>query len=123
MLVPGKATCLAAAIVLTASLAGAQTLNGPNFSVETYATGPQGAVDVAVDSGGHFIVTWAGDRHDDDPGIRARRYRSSGVPLGAEFASTPSPRTNRCLPRWRWRRTAASWWCGRAGESTVTRTG
>lgn len=85
MQVHGKATCLATAIVLTASLAGAQTLNGPIFSVETYTTGPQGAVDVAVDSGGHFIVTWAGQSPDDDLGIRARRYSSSGVPLGPEF--------------------------------------
>ena len=85
MLVHGKATCLATALVLTASLTGAQVLNGPNFSVESYTTGAQGAVDVAVDSGGHFVVTWAGDSPDDDLGIRARRFRSSGAPLGAEF--------------------------------------
>jgi hypothetical protein len=72
-------------LVLAGTIAAAQTFNGPAFRVETYTTGSQGATDVAVDSGGHFIVTWAGDSDTDDLGIYARRYKSSGVPLGPAF--------------------------------------
>src|SRR5262245_25535333 len=85
MLVPRRATCLTTGIVLAASMAAAQTVNGPNFPIETYTTGPQGVVDVAVDSAGHLIVTWAGESPDDDLGVRARRFTSAGKPLGPEF--------------------------------------
>jgi hypothetical protein len=98
MIVPGKSACLAAALALAASTAVAQTFNGPTFRVETYTTGTQGASDVAVDSGGHFIVTWAGYSDTDDLGVYARRYRSSGVPLGPAFRVNTTTAYEQTLP-------------------------
>ena len=87
MQIPCKAMGLAAALVLTASMAVAQSLNGPNFAIQTYATGPQGAADAAIDSGGHFIVTWAEHRS------RQQLHRDRRPALPLEWcAGAPSSR-------------------------------
>lgn len=82
-----KSAALAAVLVLVASGAGAQAPpppNGAEFQVNEDYLGYQLAPQAAVDSGGHYVVTWVGADGDGD-GIFARRYRSSGVPLGPEF--------------------------------------
>jgi hypothetical protein len=82
----GNAACLALALVLAATGASAQTFNGPEFAVNSYGTGLQVATDVAVGSGGHFVVVWHGDvAGDDGRGVAGRVFRSSGVPLVTDF--------------------------------------
>jgi hypothetical protein len=72
--------------LLAAAGAGAQmTPNGPEFQVNTYTTNSQGYPRIATDGSGHFVVVWEGSGDGDDTGIFARRYKSSGEPLGPEF--------------------------------------
>ena len=88
MFVRTQATRVAMAVALTLGAAGAsaQTFNGPEFAIDTYNAGDQYAGDVAVMSGGHFVVVWMGEvAGDDGLGIAGRVFRSSGVPLGNEF--------------------------------------
>jgi hypothetical protein len=86
MQVRTQAAAIAIALVGAAAGASAQTFNGPEFAIDTYGTGPQVQTDVAVGSGGHFVVVWAGEvAGDDGVGIAGRVFRSSGVPLGGEF--------------------------------------
>lgn len=57
---------------------------GLEFRVNTYATVFPMAPSIAADAAGGFAVTWAAN----DPmffGVYARRYSSSGAPLGPEF--------------------------------------
>lgn len=75
---------MAAALLFCAS-AGAQNANGPEFPVNTFTTGSQSATQVAADGAGRFIVAWDGPGPGDAAGIFARRYLSSGRPLGDEF--------------------------------------
>ncbi len=53
--------------------------NGAAFDVATDSNVFDQVIDVAVDASGNFIVSW------DDNGVRARRFNSSGTPLGAAF--------------------------------------
>jgi hypothetical protein len=86
MPIRGQAACLAIAFALGATGAPAQTFNGPEFQVDTYVTGSQVEADVAVGTGGHFVVVWSGEvAGDDGSGVGGRVFRSSGVPLGNEF--------------------------------------
>ena len=57
---------------------------GPEFSVNTYTTGFQGAPSVAADASGNFVVVWT-SAQDPSYGNFGQRYDSSGVPLGPEF--------------------------------------
>jgi len=82
-----KSAALAAVLLLAASGAAAQApppRNGPEFQVNDDFIGEQFLPQAAVDGSGHFVVTWVGPDGDYD-GIFARRYRSSGVPLGPQF--------------------------------------
>ena len=59
---------------------------GPEFRVNTYTTGLQGAPAVTVDGAGNFAVVWASVAQDNpDTGVYGQRFASSGTPLGAEF--------------------------------------
>lgn len=59
---------------------------GSEFQVNTYTAGNQSYPDVAVDAGGGFVVVWASDSQDGGgPGIFARRFVSSGLPVGNEL--------------------------------------
>ena len=59
---------------------------GPEFEVETYTTGYQGAPAIAVQPGGSYVVVWHSDGEDgSDLGIYGQRYGSSGAPFGSEF--------------------------------------
>jgi hypothetical protein len=75
----------AAALSLGTAVASAQTVNGPEFQVNTYTTAGQATPDVAVDRNGHFVVVWEGVGEDDASGVFGRRYRSAGEPFGGEF--------------------------------------
>jgi hypothetical protein len=76
---------------------------GPEFRVNTYTTGEQGgglwgALDVASDSSGNFVVVWKSSGQDGSfYGVFGQRYTSSGAPLGPEFrvnTYTPSHQYN-----------------------------
>jgi len=59
---------------------------GPEFQVNTNATGFKGAPAVAVNPAGGAVVVWHSDGQDgSDLGIFARRYSVSGTPTAAEF--------------------------------------
>jgi hypothetical protein len=54
---------------------------GGEFRISASTTTDDSSPDVASDSAGHFVVTW----FRTGGGLVARRYDTSGVPLGAEF--------------------------------------
>jgi len=59
---------------------------GAEFQVNTYTTGFQNALEVAMDADGDFVVSWRSDGQDGDgSGIFAKRYNAAGVAQGAEF--------------------------------------
>jgi len=59
---------------------------GPEFRVNTYATGHQVRPAVASDSSGNFVVVWSSQFQDgSSDGVFGQRYASSGAPLGPEF--------------------------------------
>ena len=69
------------------------TAQGSEFLVNTYTTSFQRLPSVAADSAGNFVVTW--QEYSYPPrNISARRFSSSGSPLGAEFkVNTTTPGT------------------------------
>jgi hypothetical protein len=59
---------------------------GPEFEVETYTTGFQGAPAIVVQPQGSYVVVWHSDGQDgSDLGIYGQRYGSPGDPFGSEF--------------------------------------
>jgi hypothetical protein len=63
---------------------------GPEFQVNTYTTGYQYFPSVSMDPSGGFVVAWQSGDYYNEPdgsgtGIVARRFASSGAPLGTEF--------------------------------------
>jgi hypothetical protein len=59
---------------------------GGDFQVNTTATGTQYSPSVASDGAGNFVVVWASQLTDPgDVDVYARRFDSSGAPLGADF--------------------------------------
>ena len=75
-----------AAIVLSPAMAWPQGYPiGPEFRINTYTTGGQGAPDIAADPSGKFVVVWQGQGLQEADGIFGQRFDSSGVPLGPEF--------------------------------------
>jgi hypothetical protein len=59
---------------------------GPEFQVETYTTGFQGAPAIVVQPSGSYVVVWHSDGQDgSDLGIYAQRYGSGGAPFGSEL--------------------------------------
>jgi hypothetical protein len=59
---------------------------GIEFPVNSYTTGAQHAASVGSKFSPIFVVAWQSDGQDGDAGgIIARRYSSSGSPLGGEF--------------------------------------
>ena len=66
--------------------AGTGVPTGPEFRVNSYSTGDQGAPDVAMAPGGDFVVTWESYWQDGSyRGIFGQRFGASGAPLGPEF--------------------------------------
>jgi len=59
---------------------------GGEFRVNEFTSGAQRVPRVALDSSGGFVVVWASAAEDGEAyGVFARRYGSSGAPLGGEF--------------------------------------
>jgi hypothetical protein len=59
---------------------------GPEFRVNTYTIGSQGAAAVASDASGNFVVVWGDNLQDGSPtGVFGQRFASSGAPAGSEF--------------------------------------
>lgn len=52
--------------------------------MNTYTTGQQRDVALAMTSTGDFLVVWDGSGPGDDSGVFARRFDSSGTPSGSE---------------------------------------
>ena len=61
------------------------TPTGPDFLVPTYTTGGQIGPSVVADGAGRFIVAWADGISSYSPHVHARRFDSTGTPLGDEF--------------------------------------
>jgi hypothetical protein len=65
---------------------GAGTALGPEFRVETYTAGFQGAPAIVVQPTGSFVVVWHSEGQDGSGlGIFGQRYGSAGAPFGSEF--------------------------------------
>jgi hypothetical protein len=64
---------------------------GDQFIVNTTAQGPQQNPDVALNNRGWFIVVWDNriDPEINERDIFARRFDSTGIPLGDEFQTNP----------------------------------
>ena len=59
---------------------------GGEIQVNTYTVGDQSHSDVAVSSGGDFVVVWSSTGQDGGvQGVFARRFDSTGFPQAAEF--------------------------------------
>ena len=61
---------------------------GNEFVVNTYSTGDQDRVALAVDASGRFVIVWQDNaigRDGDGTAIFGQRYDASGTPLGGEF--------------------------------------
>jgi hypothetical protein len=62
---------------------------GPQFQVNGYTPGSQRAAAVAADGQGRFLVTWhsfgSGGTDIDAFSVQARRFASTGSPLGGQF--------------------------------------
>jgi len=57
---------------------------GGEFSVNAASNTASGS-DVAIDAAGNFIIVWDGEGSGDNQAVTARRFGSSGLPLGGEF--------------------------------------
>jgi hypothetical protein len=88
------AAALLSALVLAGAAVRAQepTPTGPEFQVNTFTSGNQGAYlrrshDVCAHADGSFVVVWQGSffQDGDASGIFGQRYDSAGTRLGTEF--------------------------------------
>ena len=61
--------------------------NGDQFQVNTFTTFRQQQVAVAMHDDGQFLVAWSSSQSidDNDNSIQARRFDSSGAPIGDQF--------------------------------------
>jgi hypothetical protein len=58
---------------------------GDNFQVNSHTTNLQQSSDVAMTPTGEFVAVWLGEGPGDTNGAHARRFDSSGIPLGDDF--------------------------------------
>jgi hypothetical protein len=85
-------------LILQTPLLSAQPA-GPEFQVNTHATGDQSFADVAMDAAGNFVVVWASfDQDGDKWGIYGQRYGSGGNPLGLELQVNTHTSSNQLRP-------------------------
>ena len=70
-------------------LASDGTPQGADFQVNTYTTGEVAAVQLAFTDAGEFLVVWGNDGGspggDEDGAVVARRFDSTGSPIGEDF--------------------------------------
>jgi hypothetical protein len=70
---------------------------GPEFVVNSSASGNQTVPRVAVDGNGRFMIVWQG-RDASGPGVFARVYSADGAALGEEFAINTTTAGSQGLP-------------------------
>ena len=70
---------------------------GQEFRINAVA-GQQSWPDVAMDSDGDFIVTWASWQGDNGTDVHARRYRADGTAAGDEFLVTTTVTGDQMFP-------------------------
>jgi hypothetical protein len=59
---------------------------GNEFRVNSFTIGNQANPDIAIDSSGDFIITWASANQDGSGyGVYGQRYNTAGVAVGGEF--------------------------------------
>ncbi|ESQ87280.1 hypothetical protein ABAC460_19855 [Asticcacaulis sp. AC460] len=59
---------------------------GAEFQINTYTTGAQSNVQIAMADNGDFVVTWTSNLQDgDSSGVFGQRYNASGATQGSEF--------------------------------------
>jgi len=77
---------------------------GGEFKVNSYTTNNQTNATVAMEAAGDFVITWSSYGQDaaNGWGVYAQRYNAAAWPRGASSRSTPTRRTARSTPRWRW---------------------
>jgi len=72
---------------------------GSEFRVNTYTNFDQDQPSIAMDSFGNFVITWqSGFVDGDNYGISAKRFNSSGSPIGSEFIVNTSTALNQVRP-------------------------
>src|SRR6185295_664427 len=88
-----------AAVLLLARAAHAQTPAGPILRVNVHTTGVPWDAVASVDPAGHFVVAWeASDGQDGNGGgLIARRFASTGSPLGGELVVNESTTGNQTM--------------------------
>ena len=57
---------------------------GAEFAINAYTLGNQTSGRITLDGQGNFVVSWSGFGAGDGDGVFARRFDSSGVPLGPD---------------------------------------
>jgi hypothetical protein len=72
---------------------------GAEFQVNEFTSGTQEAPAVASDAAGNFIVAWASPQDGSQRGVYARRYDSSGAPVGSEFRVNTYTTSDQSGPR------------------------
>jgi hypothetical protein len=72
---------------------------GSEFQVNAYTSGSQRSAAVAVTAAGDFVVAWYGPGADDDYGVFARRFDSSGTASGTECRVNEATTGNQRYPR------------------------
>lgn len=77
---------LALVCVSQAPLAAQLVPTSDEFPVNTHTTSSQFDATVATDAAGNFVVVWTSNFEDgDESAVVARRFDSTGTPLGTEF--------------------------------------
>lgn len=83
---PGETLCRVEPLEERTLLSSAVPV-GPEFRVNTYTAGNQGAGGIAMDANGNFVCTFVSSDPNNaaHTGYYAQRYNAAGVPQGPEF--------------------------------------
>lgn len=68
------------------------------FTVNAFTTGSQRDAHVATETNGDFVIVWSGNGLADSSGIFARRFASTGTPLGTDFRVNLANNSGQVLP-------------------------
>lgn len=76
---------------------------GPEFLVTNTTQGEQGVSDIAVDSGGRYLIAWNGTPFDNahngtDLDVYVRQFAADGTPLGDEIRVNQTTTSTQLLP-------------------------
>ena len=88
------------ALLATPQMLAAEPPVGPQFRVNTYATGVQRAPSVALSGGLTSVVAWQSAGQDGSGyGVFGQRVSSGGTPIGGEFRVNSYTSLDQSLPR------------------------